>query len=496
MDISPVNNQRALNVTNAVSVLSPGTIKSTSGSITTVNTTTAGPGAINIVGETAALRTPIDITLDSVNATNTASAPFVINVNNTTDGGFKILGSGTTAGSGGTITLAQQGAVMLNTQNITLKNMNFTNANTLDGGLTCTTTNVTTCRGAINLNNAATVALDNVFIDRTVVTGGVEYGLFGNTVSNLTINNSTIQNQGDATTVNSTEGAMRFQNLTGTSSFTNSTFRVSAVKSMDAMNNTGTLNLTITGSTFSENQVGTGADLVFFRAQTTANVTMNVVNSTFTKMRTAGLAFISQNTAVANVNVTGSSFDPVAPTAGRAIDLSSNNTAALNFNINNNPKIYAIGGIAINLFAISSSVMQGRINNNPDIKLGGPVTAGSGIVGQVNDNATSTLEVIGNTISGIGNDRGIRMVSEIGSTSPAGRLDATITGNSVSIDPSSIAGIDVQAGTGAADISQLCANVRTNSVTGAGGPVSFKERTGSVGATVFLEGFLVNATTT
>ncbi|HKO96858.1 MAG TPA: Ig-like domain-containing protein [Pyrinomonadaceae bacterium] len=493
LDIAPVNNQRALNVTNSVAVVSPGTIKSTSGSITTVNTTTTGPGAINIVGATAALRTPIDITLDSVNAANTASAPFVINLGNTTDGGFKILGSGTTSGSGGTITLAQQGAVFLNADNITLKNMNFTNANTLDGGLTCSSTNVAGCRGAINLNTTANVSLDNLFIDKNIGTGGTEYGLFGRLVSNLTINNSTIQNQGDG----NNEGAMRFSNLTGTSAITNSVFRLSTFRNMDAQNDSGSLTLNITGSTFSETQFSAfGADGIFFRAQTTANVTMNVVNSTFLKNRSVGLAFTSQNTAVANVNVTGSTFDPVAPGTGRAIEFVSQTGGVLNFNVNSNPKIYSRGGNAINVFVVDTSTTQGRINNNPDIQLGGPATAGSGVVLQVNQNATFVGEVIGNTISNIGTDKGIHAISLLKPSGTGGRLDATITDNIITLDAGSTSGVDVQAGSIATDTNETCANVRTNTVNNAPPLLAFKERTGAAGSTVYLQGFLVNATTT
>jgi hypothetical protein len=494
LDIAPDNNQRALNITNSATVTTPGKITIASGTFTTTNTLATGQGSINIVGASAALRTPIDITLDSVTAVNTISATGnVITVNNTTDGGFKIIGSGTTAGSGGSITLAQQGAVFLNADNITLKNMNFTNANTLDGGLSCSSTVVTNCKAVINLNTVANASLDNVFIDRTVSTGGTEYGLFARIVSNLSVANSTIQNQGDG----ANEGTMRFSNVTGTSSITNSAFKFASFRALDATNDSGTLNLTINNSTFSDTQpAASGADGIFFRAQTTANVTMNVTNSFFTKIKTAGLSFISQNSAVATVNVTGSSFDPVAPGTGRAVDFTGQTTGVLNFNVNNNPKIYANGGTAVNVFAVDNSTVQGRVNNNPDIRLGGAGTAGTGVQMQVNQNATLAIEVIGNTISNIGNDKGIWGLSILKPSGTGGRLDATITGNNVSVNGTSTSGIDVQSGSAATDTNELCANVRSNTVTGAAALTSFKERTGSAGSTVFLEGFLVSATNT
>jgi hypothetical protein len=486
LDISPLNTRSGLVATNSVAVPVPGTIKTTSGTISTTNAI-----AVSITGATAALRTPVNITLDSVSDINTAAIAAGISLTNTTDGGFKVTGSGTTAGSGGTIQLTQQGAVFLAATNITLKNMNFINANTLDGGLTCTSTNVTNCKGAINLNTVAGVTIDNLFMDRTVATAGTEYGIFGRLVSDLTINNSTIQNQGDG----NTEGVMRFSNLTGTSAFTNSTFKFASFKVVDIVNDSGTLNLAVTGSTFSDTQTsGVGADGLSVRAQTTANATVNVVNSTFLRLRTVGVSAFSANTAVANVNITGSSFDPVAPGLSRAVDLSSQGTSTLNFNVNNNPKVWANGGTAVNIFAVDSSVAQGRINNNPDIR--GVVTSpGSGIVTQVNNTATLTVEIIGNTISNIGNGKGIQALGTNGTGSGA-RIDATITNNNVSVSAAAQSDIDIQAGNVAtADINTVCANIRSNAAS-AGSGVAFRETTGSPGGTVLLEGFTVNATTT
>jgi uncharacterized repeat protein (TIGR01451 family) len=492
LDIAPDNNQRALVISNGASVASPGTITVTSGAISTVNAPTS---AIGITGASAALRTPINITLDSVTAINTLSTiASVINVANTTGAGFTVQGSGTTAGSGGTIQLAQQGAVFLAADNVTLKNMIFFNANTLDGGLTCSSTNVTNCKGAINLNTVANATLDNVSIDKTAASAfGTEYGIFGRLVSNLTINNSTVQNQGDG----NNEGDMRLSNLSGTSAITNSTFRFGSFRDVDMVNDSGTLSLTISNSTFSDTQgSGVGADLVFLRAQTTANMTVNVTGSTFLRPRTAGLSVATAGSAVANANITGNTFDPTAPGTGRAVDLSAQNTSTLNFNVNSNTKVYASGGNAINVFGIDSAVLQGRINNNPDIQMGGAGTAGTAVFTQINNNATLAVEVSGNTISNVGVDKGIHALSTLKPSGTGGRIDATITNNNVTVNGASTSGIDVQAGSNATDTNELCANVRNNTVNSAPFPVAFKQRTGAAGATVFLDGFVTDATTT
>lgn len=485
LDITPNNNQRALVISNTGAVASPGTIKVTSGAITTVNAPTS---AIGITGASAALRTPLNITLDSVTAINTvATTPSVINVANTS-GSFTVQGSGTTAGSGGTIQLAQQGAVFLAADNITLKNMNFINANTLDGGLTCSSTNVTTCRGAINLNTVAGVTIDNLFMNRTIATGGTEYGIFGRFVSNLTINASTIQNQGDG----NNEGVMRFSNLTGTSAFTNSTFRFASFKVVDISNDTGTLNLTVSGSTFSDTQTAaTGADGLSLRTALASSATATVTGSSFLRLRTVGLSGVATGTSNLTVNATGNSFDPVAPGIGRGVDLAAQNTATLNFNVNANPKIYSNGGTAVNIFAVDGSTVNGRVNNNPDIKLGGAGTAGSGVFAQLQNTATMAIEISGNTITGIGNSKGISAISGSGS----GRIDATITNNDVDVAGTG-GGIDIQAGTVAGDTSQLCGNVRTNDVTNAAAGAAFTEGTFAPGASVFMDGFTTSASAT
>jgi hypothetical protein len=492
LDISPLTAKIGLLISNSGAVASPGTIKTTSGTIVATNAT-----AVTITGATAALRTPINITLDSVTNINTVTTVTAgISVTNTTDGGFKITGSGTTAGSGGTIQKTQQGAVFTAATNITLKNMNFINANSLDGGslgATCSATSNLLCKAAINLNTTTGVTLDNLFLNKTVAAEGVEDGINGQNVSDLTINATTIQNYGDQ----NNEGEMRFTNLTGTCAFTNSTFKLSPFKVVDILNTTGNLNLTVSGSTFSDTQVpATGGDGLAIRMQSAATATINVTNSSFLRIKTVGLNVVTQNTASTTANVTGSTFDPVSPGIGRAVDFAAQNSGILNFNINTNPKIYSNGGTAVNVFVVDQAVAQGRINNNADIRVGGAATAGSGIVTQVQNNATLAVEIDSNTISNIGNDRGIQAFSSFNSGGGGGRLDATITNNSVSVSGSSISAIDIQAGANPSDVNQLCANVRTNATSGAAAGSAFRETTGSAGSSVFMDGFTVSATAT
>ena len=111
------------------------------------------------------------------------------------------------------------------------------------------------------------------------------------------------------------------------------------------------------------------------------------------------------------------------------MDLAAANSATLNFNVIGNPLINGRGSNAINVFSDDSATVQGRINDNPDIQAGGSTSSGFGISAQANTNSNMTLEIDNNVISNIGFDAGIQVLSRLG----AGRLDATISNNNVTV---------------------------------------------------------------
>ena len=106
-------------------------------SITTGTVNAAGAAAINIAGTSAGSRTPLNIDLTSLAANGGAKGLILLNTSATgSPGGFRVNGTGTTDGSGGTIqNTTTRGADIQTADSIVLKNMNFTNANsTADGG--------------------------------------------------------------------------------------------------------------------------------------------------------------------------------------------------------------------------------------------------------------------------------------------------------------------------------------------------------------------------
>src|SRR5262249_46813558 len=137
-------------------------------------------------------------------------------------GGLTVTGTGTTAGSGGTIQNTVQGALFTSTSGLTLSNMNFTNPNSGNG----TVNNIdnptfnSAAQAGINMSSVTTATFTNLQITGNGGPGGAQVGINGQNVSDLTISGSTVAGFGDQVS----EGDLRLWNLSGTTALTNSTF--------------------------------------------------------------------------------------------------------------------------------------------------------------------------------------------------------------------------------------------------------------------------------
>ena len=446
--------------------------------------TSAGTGvAVNINGTAIG---PSGVTFHSVSADGAA---YGIRLNGA-GSGFTVTGTGTTDASGGTIqNISQRGVEILSTDGVSLSNITLDNTATTDGASNCDNLVNDGCNAAVHLNTVVGATLTNLDID-----GSGQIGINGVGVDGLTIDGSTVFNAGDE--VN--EGCLQMFNLSGTSAITSSDFAFPSERAAFVRNTVaGNLGLTVSGSTFRDTQSSMlgadGLELDFF---STATGTIDVTNSSFLRNATKGIQVDSEDTSVVGIDVTSSTFDPGSGT-GIGLDLDSADSAQLSFNVIGNPVIKGNGGTAVNVFAIGTSTIQGRINNNPDIQVGGSGTSGLGIKVDVNGDARGTVEISGNTISNIGFDAGIEAIARLknsgacGTGCTAGRLDATISGNTVSVDSTSLYDVWVQA----SDDNTTCANV-TNNTTSGSGIVAFRERTAAANSTVLLQGFTTDAATT
>lgn len=241
LDITPDAGKSAINTNNS------GSITCTSGTITVTNLQITSVGGISIRGPSAASKMNLNMVLDSYSASGIGGAQSGLQLYNTS-GSFTINGSGTTAGSGGTIsTITNRGVDMNTASNITLKNMNFTSVTTIDATLSATDYSVS--NGGIVAKDVSGLTLNNISI-----VGSSQRGISGHNVSNFSMTNCTVNNSGD----NVNEGAIAFSNLSGTCSISGSTITRANEHLINIFNTSVNLNLTISNSTISDTQTTPG----------------------------------------------------------------------------------------------------------------------------------------------------------------------------------------------------------------------------------------------
>ncbi len=431
---------------------------------------------------------------------NGAAKGIILNSTGTAagNGGLSVTGTGTTDGSGGTIqNISARGGEFITTKALSLKNINFTNANTSNGG-TCTDLSTAGCNAAIYLSGVTTVTLDNINVTGTTAQEAIN----GLNVSTFTLSNSTLANCGTSGAVE--EGCIKMRELTGTCSITGSDLSFPGQDVVEIVNTAGpTLTLNVNNSTFRDSQSsGTGGNGLQARSQGTASMVLNVTSSSFLRLRTNGLQATAINSASNDVDVTTSTFDPDTG-IGIGLDLDADNTGNLVFNVQNNTKIYSRNGPAVNVFGDTNATINGRINNNPDVQVKTNVgsNVGSGIRANINKDATAKIEVKNNVVNVGSDDAGIDL-SGIGKTTanPGGAtntLDATVTGNNVTIGATSTYGIIILSATNASDTNAICANVGTNAITRNPSSIaSFRARVPSASGFFRMEGFVTNAEAT
>ena len=292
--------------------------------------------------------------------------------------------------------------------------------------------------------------------------------------------------------------------LTGTCSISGSNLSFPGQDVVEIVNTAGpALTLNVDASVFRDSQSSAnGGNGLQARSQGTASMVLNVTNSSFLRLRTNGLQATAINSASNDVDVTTSTFDTGTGTM-IGLDLDADDTGTLVFNIENNTAIYSRNGPAINVFGDTSATINGRINNNPDVQVKSNVgsNVGSGIRANINTNATAKIEVKNNVVNVGSDDAGIDL-SAIGKTAanPGGAtdtLDATVTGNTVTIGATSTYGIIILSATNAGDTNALCANVASNAITRNPSSItSFRARVPSANGFFRMQGFVTDAEAT
>ena len=399
-------------------------------------------------------------------------------------------GGGTLAlGSGGTIQNATGAGVLLSSAtNITLRNMTIQN----NGGA-----GVNTNADGVNVSNGSALTLDNDLITGQVGNHGVHaMGLAGFTVVHTEIS-------GNATSTNNAIAAngvwnVRFDNLTGTSSVEAGLFENTQVNPFGIyQTGSAAATLSVDNSQFSDTATAApgnvGLQVQMFNTSSTA---LTVTNSSFLRNFSTGVEMLINDSGGGSLTVGNSTFD------ANAIDVNlahQGKGQTASFNIHDNTMRQTTGGlsnsIAIGLgsLADATTVLQGKIQNNTignASVIGSGSMQGNGIVVTPLGAGKIIAAITGNTVVEVsGND-----VFNMQPFQYSGRVDLTLTGNTFSVDTTSINsayGIDIIAGNDNTDSGTICANMTGNKANGNAGTVGsgLDLITGIGNPTVELQGY-------
>ncbi|MBA2245475.1 MAG: cadherin-like domain-containing protein [Gemmatimonadetes bacterium] len=374
------------------------------------------------------------LTFRSISANGAANG---IVLNNTgTSGGLTVSGTGT-AGSGGSI------------------------LNTVGGD------------GAVAGNGIYLNTVTGVSLDRMILSGHQNHGIYGTGVNGLSLTNSTVQNNGN-NSGGAGEGGIYLYETKGTGTFSGLTVtQHNAGNGLLLYNSTaGTLTANVTGSTYSNSE----NDGILVEAHNTANMTLNISTTNFSANKGDHVQVAPNNAAVVNATITGGTFSGGHPLAlGQGITMRAGASYSGTFT-------YDINGININSsisysintgFGSTSStgLVRGKIRNNT-IGTGGVALSGSAqgscILAETNGpgTGTHTVSITSNTIRSCF-DRGIEM---FGSRDGSNNLNATVTGNNINDLSGAFSrhAIHIESGSSLANESgTVCADIANNTMTAA-----------------------------
>ncbi len=442
----------------------------------------------------------IDCNFTSVSASGSVTKGISVN----SPGTFQITGTGTTAGSGGTVqNITDRGAEFISCSSVTLKNMNFTNSST--SGVNSNATNPqndnTNSNAALHFKTiSGSVTLDKISISGTTNSMGINL----NNVNNFVLSNSTITGCGSANNGNPNVGGIFALELKGTCSITNTNVNDSWGRGFFGYNGISqnpTLNLIVTNCQFKNTSSRSNGDSNFiFEAKGTSNNTLVFKKNDFSFSKATGLALNFNGSSVNTVQIGG----PITTDANiinastnspgsNGLSLQVNGSATATYNIVNNTIKSSYDALsACSIGNQGSGTIKGRINNNT---IDAGLSIGNGITVSAYGNAKHITEVANNTITNVKN-YGIVSEANDNATLSSGRIDATITGNNISVANNAythigiIAYADIASSTmkSAAKVTGNTVNVATGLVTG-----NFDVLSQGINSEVILDGFPVFA---
>ena len=449
---------------------------------------TSNTGTLNITTGTINAGTATGVDIDNTNlgitlrsVSSVGGTAVGIDLNSTT-GSFTV---GTNAGTenfgdGGTIRHlggTDPGVLLNDASNVTLRNMIIGDTAAAAGQAANNTSHVG--GDGIRATNVT-----NLVLNRMKITNTEEAGVDGINVTNFTITDSEILNAGDEQEEHGLDfGEVGQPGLFGTALISNTVFDGFNESGLEVHNDSGTLNLTITGSTFANNQstVGNAGEEAILLSPTGSAV-MNVLvtgNSVFDTIDAQGIDATPVGSSTLNLTVENSSFDDIEAGDG-AIKINPSGSGNANVTIRGNTFTedfaddpFNVGDVIV-LKNDTSGTLEATIQDNT---ITGAAGSGIDVVHDDSGNGTTILLIggpntsDGNNISGTTFEGIFINTREDPTTGGAPDVSVTIQNNTVG-RPLDDAGFGDGFGSNAIlvrarDATRLAANITGNTATGA-----------------------------
>jgi len=516
-----LTNMATSNVTGADVLLSGGAANFTyAGTITNQATKGRSVDVSGRTGGTAQFSGLIDDDASGISLTNNTGATVNftggVDLNTGSNAAFTATGGGTVNVTGSANVITTTTGTALNVANTTIgaSNLNFRSINSnggasgiilnntgSSGGLTVSGTGAAGSGGTIQNKTGDAISLTttrNVSLTSINVLNNLGSGINGSNVTNFTLASSTIDNNGDDGGAD--EAGIRFNNLLGTASITNSTIANSIEDNVRVLNSSGTLSqLTISGTTIRDTEtVSPGNNGLLIQANGTASITADITTSSFLRNRANGIQVVTNDSGTIDVEI------GVAATAGSGgtftdnnigVNIAHNSSGNLSFDVHraslSNPNLSnGASPINLNRGATGSGTFSGTVSHNTITNNNSTTGPGIRIVGN-GASGTMTVKVDSNNVSQIGNF-GIEVLNRDANT-PGMTINATIVNNTVNL-ASALATEAIRVNAGAtsgppADSGTICADIRGNTASTAGAGLSAIRVRQRFSTTFILEGY-------
>lgn len=356
------------------------------------------------------------------------------------------------------------------------------------GGLSVSGTGTAGSGGTIQNATGDGIVLSStrsVELDRMIVHNNDGSGINGDTVTNFTLANSTVSDNGDDVAVD--EAGIRFTNLEGTAALTNTTVFGSIEDNVRVLNTSGSLTLAVTGSTIRDTNPGPGGNTgLSVQANGTATITADVAGSSFLRNRTEGIQVVTNGAGTIDVDL-GTTTPNTYNDNNIGVNIAHNSSGTLTFDVAGSTfsaptKTDAASPVNLNLGFLGAT-MSGTVSNNTISNNDSMTGPGMRVIS--NGTGTMTVAITGNTISQVAN-HGIETLARDGSST----VNATYAGNTITLTAAgALDGMRVSSGALETDTTTVCADLVSNTVSTIAGQNDIRVRNRFAGTTFRLESY-------